>query len=156
MSKHLLPLVTSLTSFAEEKWEPAGCFSSSRDFHAISRLKGLPSSYILYGFKTRKRNDFCHMQSLKGTFDHMQSWPTTNFSCNTPKEIMVVIHWWCIKHFLYHRHNKTFEFWVSEWSQEINAFWTAVICILQTGHLLSDCTILQVIRAWTTNQSAFT
>ena len=40
---------------------------SSRDFHAISRLKGAPSSYILYGFQTRKRNYFCHMQSLKGS-----------------------------------------------------------------------------------------
>ena len=29
--------------------------------------KGAPSSYILYGFQTRKRNYFCHMQSLKGS-----------------------------------------------------------------------------------------
>ena len=55
----------------------SGCLSSSssRDFHAISRLKGAPSSYILYGFQTRKRKLLLSHAIFKGP----AIWPHATF-----------------------------------------------------------------------------
>ena len=78
---------------------------------------------------------------------------TTNFSCVCNSATHPRKRWSSFidvnyKHFKFLNHrftdgqNKNFELCF----QGINAFWTAVICIRQTGHLLSVWTILKVTR----------